>query len=128
LLTRSLVAPMLLHALNNALSVAGDRLLDELAKIDEKPDEIPWEVYAASALLLAAAGWALYRGRARFVSVEEGQSPWQPAYPGPAYPPAGSGTVLLRPWPGWLAMSLVVLASCVFVAVFYLAATGALSR
>jgi membrane protease YdiL (CAAX protease family) len=111
LTTRSLWVPMLLHFLNNSLSVLADKILPgELQNIDTRPEGIPWPVTAAAALLAAAVGWALYAGRARLVRVDGSeQPPWQPPYPGVAYPPPGSGTAVVRPWGPGLLPTLAVL-------------------
>jgi membrane protease YdiL (CAAX protease family) len=112
--TRSLWMPMLVHFLNNSagilLTVLGnDR--PRLKELGNAPDLNPIPFLIASVILVAAVGWALYRSRVRLVScTPETATPWQPDYPGVEYPPADSGTVVLRPWPGWLASALVVLA------------------
>jgi membrane protease YdiL (CAAX protease family) len=106
LATRSFWVPVLLHTLNNSLAVASSQIpgLAELEQATEKP--LPLH-YTASAILLAAVAWALYRGRARLHSTLPGVPPWQPEYPGVAYPPRGSHTIVVRPWPGWLAVACV---------------------
>ena len=92
-------------------------------------------IFVAAALLLAAVGWALYSSRARlvrsagspeppwqlpflpeeaelereFARVESSPQPlWQPPFPGVAYPPPGSGTVVVHPLPHWLPTLAVV--------------------
>jgi membrane protease YdiL (CAAX protease family) len=128
LTTRSLLVPMLMHALNNSLSVLGDRLGESVGKIDAAPGRIDALIYALAGLVVLTIGWALYVGRARLRSVEGGPPPWEPAYPGVSHPPAGSDTVVARPWPGWLASGLVLAAFAAFAAVFYLAEAGRLPR
>ncbi len=107
LTTRSLWIPMLLHTLNNSLAVIADKLPDVLKKKLEDAETDPTRIepllYAAAALLLVSVGWALYASRARLARVD-GSSlpPWQPPFPGVVYPPEGSGTAVVRPWPGLL--------------------------
>ncbi len=107
LTTRSLWLPMLLHFLNNSLSVLGSRV-PHLELLDAKPNDIPLFVYAAAGLLLAAAAYALYQSRAHL----EANTPdqlflWRPAYEGVEYPPADSGTHVVHPMPSILALALV---------------------
>jgi uncharacterized protein len=115
LTTRSLWIPMLLHFLNNSLSVIADKLPEafrvRLENIDTNPEGISWKVLAASACLLAAVGWAMYASRGRMVRIDgSDQPPWQPAYPGVAHPPANSGTAVAYPWPGLLPTLAVIAA------------------
>jgi membrane protease YdiL (CAAX protease family) len=118
LMTRSLLVPMLLHFVNNSLSVISSRItvLDQLEK---QSDSIPLYVYAAGILLLAAIGYALYRSRPRLVGEGGGPPLWKPAYPGVEYPPAGSGTRVVHPWPSidaifaGVAGCLVFLLACI---------------
>ncbi len=107
LMTRSLYVPMLLHFLNNSLSVIADKLpyeaRERLENIDTNPAGIPWPVLAASACLLVAVGWALYASRGRLVRTDGSDlPPWQPPFAGVAHPPPGSGTAVAYPWPGLL--------------------------
>jgi membrane protease YdiL (CAAX protease family) len=126
--TRSLVAPMLLHFLNNATSVMGEELSkllgEQAAKIDTAPGEIPLALYACAGLLMVAVGWALYQSRARLVHGPTDVPPWQPAFPGVALPPPNSGTVVSHPWPSLLAVGFVLAAFAAFAGVFALASLG----
>src|SRR5262249_60205782 len=63
LTTRSLLAPMLLHFLNNATSVLGTALGEETAKVDAAPEQIAMSLYASALVLLIAVGLALYQSR-----------------------------------------------------------------
>jgi membrane protease YdiL (CAAX protease family) len=124
LTTRSLWIPMLLHFLNNSLSVIADKLpqvgRDKLENIDTNPAGIPWQVLAASACLLAAVGWALYSSRGRLARTDGSDlPPWQPPYPGVAHPPADSGTEVVYPWPGLLPTLAVVVAVVGLGCAFY---------
>jgi membrane protease YdiL (CAAX protease family) len=122
LMTRSLWVPMLLHFLNNSLSVLGDKLDklpglsgERIKSIDTNPESLPWQLLAASACVLAAVGWALYTSRGRLVRTDgSGLPPWQPPYAGVAHPPPGSGTAVVYPWPGLLPTLAVVVAVVCF--------------
>jgi hypothetical protein len=143
LTTRSLWVPILLHFLNNSLSVVlsskqfqRDGAFDAL---DQFSKENPLPFVAAAVFLLAAVGWALYQSRARLVAAHEGSAPseasveitrvpplqghepWQPAFAGVEYPPPQSGTVVIHPRPGRAAMLLVLIAVVNFAAVIALA-------
>src|SRR5262249_41200991 len=89
LTTRSLWMPMLLHFLNNSFAVMVTRF-PHLEDIDKDPGFIPWYVFAAAGLLLAAAGVALYRGRARVAGPDVDR--WLPPYPNVIWPPEGSAS------------------------------------
>jgi membrane protease YdiL (CAAX protease family) len=126
LTTRSLLAPMLLHFLNNATSVLGAWLGEETAKVDAAPDQIAISLYVSALVLLIAVGLALYQSRARLVRVGEPLfvPPWQPPYPGVALPPPGSGTAVSHPWPHPALAALALLAFAGFATVFTLLEMG----
>jgi membrane protease YdiL (CAAX protease family) len=116
LTTRSLWMPMLLHALNNSLSVLATHV-EVLKTVDENVGDLPLHVFAAAAVLLAAVGYALYQSRARLASViGDGPPPWRPPYPGVEYPPPGSGTRVVHPLPSAAAVLAVLAALAAFVA------------
>jgi membrane protease YdiL (CAAX protease family) len=129
LTTRSLLMPMLLHTLNNSLSV-----VEEWAKIkDVLP---PWvkfvedgglnlyflPVYAGAAILMLAICTGLYLSRARLMAADgSGPPPWQPPYPGVEAPPPGSNTIVVRPaGQSLVALGLGLLGFLVFVACCFL--------
>jgi membrane protease YdiL (CAAX protease family) len=116
LTTRSLVAPMMLHFLNNATSVILSR-----SEWDFEPRGSSVPYYAAAALAAGAVCYALYESRARLVATDGG-IPWSPPYPGVACPPRGSNTVIATPRPALLTVGIVFLALAAFAAV--LAAIG----
>jgi membrane protease YdiL (CAAX protease family) len=103
LTTRSLWMPILLHFLNNSLSVLSVRL-DFLNALDLPLDKVGWHLPAATLAALLAVGWALYQSRSR---IEGGF--WRPANPGVEYPPEESGARVVHPMPS-LAAILVALA------------------
>jgi membrane protease YdiL (CAAX protease family) len=99
LTTRSLLVPMLLHFVNNSLSVVASHL-EVLKQLDENAGNLPLYVFAGAAVLLAGVGFALYQSRARLAAAEgDGPPPWKPPYPGVEYPPPGSGTRMVHPLP-----------------------------
>ncbi len=98
LTTRSLLVPMLLHFLNNSLSVISSRI-PALSQAEQAADTIPVLVYGAAALLLLVVGVTLYRSRARLVGEDGGPPLWRPVYPGVEYPPEGSSTRVVHPRP-----------------------------
>ncbi len=116
LTTRSLWVPMLLHFLNNSLSVVATHV-EALKVADERVGDLPLFVFAAAAVLMAAVGYALYQSRARLASVlGEGPPPWQPPYPGVEYPPPGSGTRVVHPLPSLVATLAAFAAFLAFAA------------
>jgi membrane protease YdiL (CAAX protease family) len=126
LTTRSLLAPMLLHFLNNATSVLGERLGEQAANIDTAPERVPITLYVGAALLLAAVVWALYQSRARLVGsdVPTYIASWRPTYPGVALPPWGSGAAIVQPWPSAAAIGLVLVMFTFCATAFTLATLG----
>jgi membrane protease YdiL (CAAX protease family) len=124
--TRSFLAPMLLHFLNNATSVLGSRLGEVAEQVDVGPEQIPLTLYGCAALLFVAAGWALYQSRARVVYPEDAAgNPYRlPPYPGVALPPPNSGAVITKTWPSLAAGALTLVAFLAFATVFGLATYG----
>jgi membrane protease YdiL (CAAX protease family) len=80
--TRSLWAPMLLHALNNGLALAMYALRDHLHVPGYTDHDVSgfvaWPVLASSLAVLAAIGWSFYWARTRYV-LSDG-SEWSPGY------------------------------------------------
>jgi membrane protease YdiL (CAAX protease family) len=120
LTTRSLLVPMLLHFLNNSVSVIATHWTP-LQQIDQDVGTMPLWVFAGAALLLTGAGWALYQSRAR-LAAEDGVSPplWQPPYPGVEYPPPGSGTRVIHPRPSPAAIAAAAAGLLAFLGSVYL--------
>jgi membrane protease YdiL (CAAX protease family) len=120
LTTRSLLLPMFLHFLNNSVALVATRLAAPSSATDAEAFS---PLLCVGAIVLAvAAGWALYRSRARLqAGADHGQASWVPDYPGVEFPPAGSGTIVVRPWPGWLSSGLVLAALAIFAGTIVLA-------
>lgn len=107
LTTRSLLLPMLLHFLNNSLSVLAQHFSPPQL-LNSEPQDVPLLIYVTGLFLLGSVAYALYQSRARLAA----QSPdlptlWRPAFEGVEYPPAGSGVRVLHPLPSALASVLV---------------------
>jgi membrane protease YdiL (CAAX protease family) len=103
LTTRSLLAPMLVHFLNNSLAVTLARVpaVAQLDKLHGQPEMV--SLYTGAAVLVACVCWALYQSRARLVFEREGA--WTPPWPGVACPPPGAGTRIDTPWPSALSLA-----------------------
>jgi Type II CAAX prenyl endopeptidase Rce1-like len=119
--TRSLWLSILLHFLNNSLSVVQLRF-STLDALDNRPEDfVP--LFAASALFVAAIGYALYQSRARLAPAKPGAVyQWRPDFPGVEHPPADSGTIVVHPRLTYLAVIGVVcglLAFCVSCCLAY---------
>ncbi|MDW8263798.1 MAG: CPBP family intramembrane glutamic endopeptidase [Gemmataceae bacterium] len=112
--TRSLWMPMLLHVLNNALSVAAPRF-DGLDFLNEPGSWRWWAMLSASLLLLAICLWALHRSRTVVCLLTDDRPDWLPSYPNVAHPPVQAGAVLVRAWPGELVLAWVGAGVVVFV-------------
>lgn len=123
LTTRSLVAPMFVHAFNNSAgflltALAQDNPAVEgfLTALDAHGLAGKVPLYAASALLLAAVGWALYQNRVRVVAAGDGGPAAAPLYPGVADPSSESGAILRRRPLGVADLAWVVAAFVLVVA------------
>jgi membrane protease YdiL (CAAX protease family) len=117
LASRSLLIPMLLHIANNTLSIVA--LHSPLFQVIDMPaEELPWYVFAAAVLLVAAVGWAFYRSRATLVDAPEATAaPWRPAFDGVEYPPSGTATEVVYQTPNAWCWSLVGAGLVLFAAV-----------
>ncbi|HET6575381.1 MAG TPA: CPBP family intramembrane glutamic endopeptidase [Fimbriiglobus sp.] len=94
LATRSLWVPVLLHFLNNTLSVLAILGVPTLRGLAVDPTELPAAAYLLGFALIGVGMWALWSARARLVSVAPDQPAWRPEYPGVELPPRDSGTVV----------------------------------
>lgn len=115
LTSRSLLLPMLLHFLNNSLSVVAESL-PQLKQVELKPQDTPLSVYLTALLLLGGVAYGLYQSRARLA----GKSPeqplvWRPPFEGVEYPPAESGMRVVHPSLSFPAAALAFGAFLVFV-------------
>ncbi|MBX9788994.1 MAG: CPBP family intramembrane metalloprotease [Pirellulales bacterium] len=104
LTSKSLTAPILLHALNNATSFVTIRYVAPMGEIDHLPPAL----VAAAALALAAILSLQYQSRSRWVLADG--SDWSPGYVTAEEPPAQLGATLVARRPG--AWSIVAAAGC----------------
>jgi membrane protease YdiL (CAAX protease family) len=112
--TRSLWLSILLHFMNNSLSVVLMRF-PALDAIDNHPERF-LPLVAASAVLVAAIGYAFYQSRARLApETARTKFLWRPDYPGVEYPPPRSGTVVVHPMPSALAFAGVAVGLILFL-------------
>ncbi len=114
LASRSLWVPILLHFLNNTLTVLSVVLTSAPQGLQQGPDDVPYYVYLLGVALTLVGMWALWSCRGRLVpAAGEGADPatlWRPAFPGVELPPAGSGVVVRHGWPNPLAVLLTLAA------------------
>lgn len=117
LYSRSLLVPVLIHMANNSLAVLSMHV-PALQAIDAPPEQIPWYIYAVGAILVAAVGWAFYRGRAELVDVPDSPAPpWRPPFPCVEYPPPDTATRVHKPTPGLAAWVIALSGFVLFVSV-----------
>ena len=115
LATRSLLIPVIIHITNNSLSILAMHSRSFQAA-DIPAEQVPWYVYGASVLLLAAVGWALFRGRARLVDRPDSEAVrWRPAFPGVEYPPPKTATTVVPRFPDLTAWLLVAASVAIFL-------------
>jgi membrane protease YdiL (CAAX protease family) len=112
LTTRSLLVPMLLHCLNNSLTMLLAMGDFNVPNVD--PDAPPRLMYLGSACMVAAVFYALYVSRGRLRDLAGGPPRWQPPFPSVALPPPGSGTIVAHEAPSPTAIALVVLGAMAF--------------
>lgn len=115
--TRSIWAPILLHAMNNGTAVVLALLLSP-EKVDQPtPVVVPLAAFA----LLLFGSVALWTSRAavRPVSLRPEPSEWQPEYPGISAPPAGTGLRLDREPVSPVALVLTVASFGALAYLFY---------
>lgn len=116
LTTRSLWVPILLHFLNNSLAVVANRS-EFLTKMEGRAQDNQVLVLLAALALLASAAWALYQSRVRLEPAQDEKTDWTPEYEGASHPPQQSTRAVVRPFPGWLALSLCAGCSAALLAV-----------
>jgi membrane protease YdiL (CAAX protease family) len=126
--TRSLLMPMMLHTLNNSLSV-----LEGWAEVHQTTpawvkaveegglNDYFLPVYAGAAFLILAIGVGLYISRARLAAADGGGTPlWKPPYPSVECPPPDTNTIVVYPaGPAFKALGIALLGFLVFVACCY---------
>ena len=110
LATRSLWVPVLLHFLNNTLTVLAVLGVRTVRGLEVEPTEVPAAAYLLGFALTGAGLSALWSARGRLVSVDPDQPAWRPEYPGVELPPRESGTVVRHRLPNPIAVILTLAA------------------
>lgn len=128
--TRSILAPMLLHFLNNSLAVVLLKASAAVPALEGASEPaMPWYVLLISAGIVGLVSWTLWRSRVEY-QTEDGQ-PWSPGYTSLEMPPESVGAVLTAAQcPLGLrrgAMGLAGAYSLVFVVSLVLMLTGHIS-
>jgi hypothetical protein len=85
---------MLLHALNNSISVLISIGAISGARLERNMDASPILAGMLALGLLVFVGVALATGRARVVPIDPSLPTWQPHFPGVAHPPPGANGVV----------------------------------
>jgi uncharacterized protein len=114
--TKSLVAPMVYHALNNGLAftlvgIGNDERVKRFGGDDTTL--LPPMLFATALMAFIAMGWLLWETRTRWV-LPDGQT-WSPGYITGEMPPAHLGAVPRLTWPRTWAVVAAILAYGVFV-------------
>lgn len=130
LATRSFLAPMLLHLLNNSLAVVllkASSSFEGTTLDSESGVSLPVLVIAGGAVLMV--GWSLWRSRVEY-RLEDG-SLWDPGYPTMEIPPASAdAAVVYRDCPDRLyrgALGVAGVFSLIFVATLSAMLSGSVS-
>jgi membrane protease YdiL (CAAX protease family) len=115
LATRSLWVPVLLHFLNNTLTVLALLGVRTLRGLEADPAEVSAVVYLLGFALTGVGMWALWSARGRLVPADavpdpDGPQPWRQEFPGVELPPAQSGVVVRHRLPNPLAFALTLAA------------------
>ncbi len=93
LVTRSILAPMLLHLLNNSLAVVLLKATATVPALEGASEpEMPWYVLLISASIVGLVGWTLWKSRVEY-RTEDGEA-WDPGYPTVEMPPESTGCAL----------------------------------
>lgn len=93
LTTRSILAPMLLHLLNNSLAVILLKISAAAPEMEGVSDpEMPAHVMLISAAIVIGVGWTLWRSRVQYRNSDG--SLWDPGYPTVEIPPESADTTL----------------------------------
>jgi membrane protease YdiL (CAAX protease family) len=122
LTTRSLWISIVLHTLNNSLSVVVLRI-PQFEQLDQEPERF-WFLFLGAAVLASAIAYAFYQSRARLMCADpQAAYGWRPDYPGVEYPPPGSGTIVVHPWPSAPALSAVGVGLMIFAGACGMAVT-----
>jgi membrane protease YdiL (CAAX protease family) len=108
LATRSLWVPILLHFLNNTLTILTVLGVLKVRGLEADPTELSAFVYLFGLTLTASGIWALWSARGRLVTVDVELLAWKPEYPGVELPRSDSGTVVQHRSPNPIAVALTL--------------------
>ncbi len=130
LVTRSILAPMLLHLLNNSLAVVLLKATATVPALEGASEpEMPWYVLLISASIVGLVAWTLWKSRVVY-RTEDGEL-WNPGYPTVEMPSESVGASLaMTGCPVGLRRGVIGLAgtySLVFVVSLVLMLTGHIS-
>jgi hypothetical protein len=130
LTTRSLLAPIVLHMLNNSIAFVlmrhGDDFRVEGITDDVVENALPevahasWPLVCAAIAATAAICWVLYLSRTRWI-LPKGDE-WSPGYFATESPPKELSARAVTAWPGILPVLVLVVAFGLFVAAFVFSA------
>ena len=122
ILTRSLLLPMLIHFLNNALvvlAISETTPVPFMKTLETSYEHAPFVFTLSALVLVSAIGYALYETRARLVPVVAGSPAWEPPCATVAVPPPASRTVIAHGPPSPTTIILVVAAAALFGVAWY---------
>jgi len=127
--TRSLLMPMLLHFMNNSLSMIqisrDGPFLEFLNQIEAAGALQPLYLYGGAFCLLLCTATALHLSRATLLIIDVAGKPvWNPPFAGVAYPPEDSNTRVYYPVPGIFSWVLVLFGLSLFVLGAFMALKG----
>jgi len=118
LATRSIIAPMLLHTINNALAFAMAR-----AEFLLEADHVPAPLLATSMLAIIPLAMLLYTSRSRWITAEGEQ--WSPGYVTAESPPESAAAHLKNGRPALLWLLCLPIAYGLFLWAMYMLAGSA---
>jgi membrane protease YdiL (CAAX protease family) len=119
LATRSLWVPILLHFLNNTLTVLAILGVSTVPGLEADPTDLPAAAYLLGFALTGVGLWALWSARGRLDPADakaDEPAAWRQQFPGVELPPEGSGVRVRHRFPNPVAAVLTVAG---FAAVWY---------
>jgi membrane protease YdiL (CAAX protease family) len=109
--SRSLWVPILIHALNNSVTILATVGVIDAKALDQNAAQLGPVVYLASAAGVVFAFVAMWTGRAGLRPADPGAPAWQPPFPGVVFPPPGANAVVEASRPSPAAVVLAVAAT-----------------
>lgn len=116
LATKSLWAPILLHALNNVFALGWRKLAgdDAASMVPATDSPVPPLLLLAAFVAALAAGWLLYKTRTRWTL--PGGEEWSPGYVSAERPPASTGAAARAGTVEWTLVTAVLCVYAIFPA------------